>query len=235
MKRVIPLLLSSLLCAPALADDFDIVNPDQGAFDEVSKDLVAALSYKALAPAEATGITGFGIGAFGTYMSTDNKDAWQTLTGQDVSEIGMAGLLAHKGLPFGVDVGAYYAYIPGAEAEVFGGELRYAILEGGIAMPALAVRGSFTKLSGVDDFDVSTYGLDLTASKGFTFLTPYAGVGYVWGSVDPSSDTGLDTADVDDFRFYLGMRISLGLLEFTPEYEHIGSSDAFNLRAGFSF
>ncbi len=234
MKRL--LAASCLLFAgSASADDFDIVNPDQAAFRSVSKDIVDAYSYKSLGPAEATGLTGFGIGAFGTYMSVSDEDAWQTLTGEDVSEIGMVGLALHKGLPFGVDLGAYYGYVPGADANLFGAEVRYAIWEGGVVSPALAVRGSYTTMTGIDDFDFSTYGLDLTASKGFAFLTPYVGIGQIWGQVDPSSSIPLDKEDVNHTRFFAGLRVSMLLFEITPEYEHIGSNDIFNLRLGFSF
>ena len=235
MKKELAAACCLLFAQSAFADDFDIVNPDPGAFKKVSEDLVHAYSYKALAPAEATGLTGFGIGAFGSYMSVD-KDAWETLTGEDISGIGMAGVVAHKGLPFGIDLGAYYGYVPGAEADVFGAEVRYAILEGGVATPALAVRGSYTNVGGVDDVGVDSYGLDVTASKGFAFLTPYAGVGYVWGKVKAKGDAAvLGSENVDDARFFAGLRISMLLFELTPEYERIGSDDVFNLRAGFSF
>lgn len=236
MKKELAAACCLLFAQSAFADDFDIVNPDPGAFKKVSEDLVHAYSYKALAPAEATGLTGFGIGAFGSYMSVD-KDAWETLTGEDISGIGMAGIVAHKGLPFGVDLGAYYGYVPGAEADVFGAEVRYAILEGGVATPALAVRGSYSNVGGVDDIGVNSYGLDVTASKGFAFLTPYAGVGYVWGKVKTKGSVSatLDDEKVDDARLFVGLRISMLLFELTPEYERIGSDDVFNLRAGFSF
>jgi hypothetical protein len=236
MKKELAAACCLLFAQSAFADDFDIVNPDQGAFKKVSENLVHAYSYKALAPAEATGLTGFGIGAFGSYMSVD-KDAWETLTGEDISGIGMAGIVAHKGLPFGVDLGAYYGYVPGAEADVFGAEVRYAILEGGVATPALAVRGSYSNVGGVDDIGVNSYGLDVTASKGFAFLTPYAGVGYVWGKVKTKGSVSatLDDEKVDDARLFVGLRISMLLFELTPEYERIGSDDVFNLRAGFSF
>ena len=44
---------------------------------QMSEDLAAATSYKALGPAEAFGLIGTGIGAFAGYMATDDEDAWQ--------------------------------------------------------------------------------------------------------------------------------------------------------------
>lgn len=233
-------LACSLIAGPAFAgSDFDIDNPLplQSDFRAVSKDLVAAYSYKALGPAEATGITGISIGGYASYASVSNDDAWQRLTGNDVSSLSQVGLIVQKGLPFGIDVGAFYSSIPQASAQLIGAEVRYAILEGGVASPALAVRGAYTQTVGVDDFDFSTYSLDVSISKGFAFITPYAGVGYVWGTTDPSGTVAalLDKEDVDQSRVYVGARLSLLLLGITPEYERIGSRDVFNLRFGFAF
>jgi hypothetical protein len=233
MKRL--LLACCLVAGPAMADDYNIENPDQGAFHDVSKDLVGAFSYHALVPAESTGITGVGVGGFGTYMSTD-ESAWKALTGSSVSEIGMAGIAAHKGLPFGIDVGAFYGWVPTTGAGIYGAELRYAILDGGVATPGISVRGAFTKSTGIDDIDLTTYSLDAAISKGFAFITPYVGAGYVWGKVKANgtfSDV-LNNESPDEARVFAGIRISAGFLEITPEYEHIGSNDVFNLRLGFS-
>ena len=223
-------LLSLAFSAQALAGDFDIETPDQDAFGDVAKDITAALNYKALGPAEPSGLTGFSIGVFGSYVPVENEDAWETLTGDEVGEIGTVGISASKGLPFGVDVGAFYSAVPGTDGNLFGAELRYAVWKGGIASPAVAVRASYTKLSGVDDIDYDSTGLDVSISKGFTLLTPYAGAGMVFGTVDAADEFGLDKEDVDVGRFFAGVRMTLGFLALTPEYEHVGDSDVFSLR-----
>lgn len=233
------LVLSAALTAaatfPARAIEFGIETPDQAAFAAVSEDLLAAYGYKALQPAEATGLTGFAFGAFASYTPVDDEQAWQTLTGEDISELGMVGATAHKGLPLGLDLGAFYATVPGADASLWGAELRWAAWEGGIASPALALRGAYTTATGIDDFDFSTYSIDVTVSKGFAFATPYAGVGYVWGAVDPADDIPLEKEEPGDTRLYAGLRLSTLLFEITPEYERVGDHNAFNLRLGFSF
>lgn len=245
MRRL--LLLGSMLAFAPLAQadsDFDIdcgAGPSacQAAFEGVVTDISAALNYKALGPAEATGLLGFGVGAFVSYVPVQNEQAWRTLTGSDVDAVAMAGISAHKGLPFGIDIGAFYTAVPGTDAKAYGAELRYAILEGGIAEPALAVRGAYTATAGIDDFDYDSYSADVSLSKGFTFVTPYIGAGYVWATATPSGSVagalGLDEVEVDNERFYVGMRITAVLLEITPEYERIGDNNAYNLRLGFSF
>ncbi len=238
------LIVSMLAFAPAVhADsDFDIdcTTACQAAFEGVVTDISAALNYKALGPAEATGLLGFGVGVFANYTPVQNEEAWRALTGSDVDAVAMAGISAHKGLPFGIDLGAFYTTIPSTDAEAYGAEIRYAILEGGIAQPALALRGAYTATAGIDDFDYEAYSADISLSKGFALLTPYLGAGYVWATATPSgSVTGaplnLQEVDVDNERFFVGMRITLAILELTPEYERIGDNNAYNLRLGFSF
>jgi hypothetical protein len=235
MKRLMLASCLAFATVPALADDFGIENPDQGAFHTVSKDLVDAFSYKALGPSEATGLTGFGIGGFATYLAIDDKAAWQSLTGEDVDQIGMAGVNVHKGLPFGIDLGAFYASVPASGGGIFGAEVRYAILEGGPVEPGIAIRGALTRSAGIDDVDLMTYSVDASISKGFLFLTPYIGAGYVFGKVqEKADDVDLDDETPDEGRVFVGLRIAAGFFEITPEYEHIGSNDVFNLRLGFS-
>ncbi len=237
-----PLLLLSVYAVPAHADtDFNIrCNLGcQSAFEGVVEDVAAALNYKALGPAEATGMTGIGVGAFANYTPTRNDADWRTLTGADVDFVGMAGVVATKGLPLGIDVGAFYTAVPETSVKAYGAELRYALLEGGMATPALALRGAFARTSGIRDFDYDAYSLDLSLSKGFAFLTPYIGAGYVWAEADPQGDAaavaGLRKVKVDEQRLFVGLRVSMLLLELTPEYERTGSNSAYNLRLGFSF
>ncbi|MDD3764191.1 MAG: hypothetical protein PHP86_12960 [Nevskiales bacterium] len=212
----------------------------QAAFEGAVEDISAALNYKALAPAEATGLLGIGIGAFMTYTPVENDDAWKQLTGSNVDFVGMAGVSVAKGLPFGIDVGAFYTAVPDTSVKAYGAEIRYAILEGGIAEPALAVRGAYTGTSGIDDFDYEAYSLDVSLSKGFTFLTPYIGAGYVWATATPSGSVteaplNLSEVEVDKSRIYAGLRIAFIPFELTPQYERQGDNSSYSLRFGFSF
>lgn len=247
IMRTLLAALTLLVAAPfahAGDADFDINcggTPDtcRAAFAEVTKDITAALHYKQLAPLEATGITGVGVGAIGSYIPVDKKSAWNELTGTKVDAIGMVGVVANKGLPLGIDVAAFYTAIPGTGASAYGAQVRYALLEGGVATPGIAVSANYTTTSGIDDFDYDAYGIDAGISKGFAFLTPYAGVGYVWAKATPGSSvkaaTGVENEKVDEARFFVGLRMSLAFFEVTPEYERFGDRNVYNLRLGFSF
>lgn len=245
IRRLLSAALLLGLASNAFADDLDIScgsTPDacRQAFHGAAKDIAATLNYKIVAPAEATGLLGFGIAAIGSYVPTEHEGDWKTLTGDKVKQLGMVGAVVNKGLPYGIDLGAFYAVVPTADgAAAYGFQLRYAILEGGVAEPALAVEANYTLSTGIDDFDYSAWGVDAMLSKGFAFLTPYLGVGYVSASADPDKDlkasTGLRDENVDASRVFVGARIALGFLGLTPEYERFGKNNVYNLRLGFSF
>lgn len=234
--RAFAALSLSLLAGAAGASDFDLLpGGSQADFRSVAKDIVSTLDYKALNPAEAGGLTGFSVGAFATYAPVQDKGAWQRLTGEEVDAIGMVGLGATKGLPFDIDIGAYYSQVPSTDAKLYGGEIRWAVLPGGIATPAVALRASYSKLSGEDDLSFDSKAVDVSISKGFAFLTPYAGAGYVWGKVTPGSGLGLSEEEVNQAKFFAGLRVALGFLQLTPEYSRSGDSNAYSLRLSLGF
>lgn len=233
---------TALLCFVAFAasaKDRIEVTPGtaQSDFQSIAEDLVAAIDYKAVVPPEATGIVGFGAGLVFSYVPVDDKGAWSRATagGANIDSLSLVGLGVTKGLPLGIDVGAFYSEIPSTDVSVYGAELRYAIMEGGVASPALALRGSYVKVDGIDSFDLDSTSVDLSLSKGFAAITPYVGVGYVFGAADPNNVGLLKKADVEEAKTYIGARVSLGLLEFTPEIGQIGDNTLYNLRLGFSF
>lgn len=238
MRKLAAILMLSA-AVPAFAEEQVEITPAtlQADFDSIAEDLVAAIDYKAVVPAEATGIAGFGFGLILNYTPVDDEDAWTRATaGQaDISEIGLVGLGVTKGLPLGIDVGVFYSEVPSTDISLFGAELRYAILEGGTASPALALRASYSKVSGIDSFDLESKAIDISVSKGFAFVTPYAGVGQVFGEADPNNIGVLKKAEVEETKLFAGLRLGLGLFEITPEVEQIGDNTMYNLRLGFSF
>jgi hypothetical protein len=234
------LLAVAVLCAagPALAKDIEVTCSGSGcqeAFQSVSEDLLATIHYKAVGPAEATGLVGLGVGVVMTYVPVDAEPQWQQVTGQDFSGLGLVGVQVTKGLPLNLDVGAFYTTVPDTNVDVYGGEVRYAILPGSTVSPAIALRGSYVTVTGIDSFDAETTGLDVSLSKGFGPITPYVGAGYSWGEAEPDPATGLQTAEVEDTTAFIGARISLGLFEFTPEVGQHGDLVTYSARLGFSF
>ena len=147
MKRLIAAVALAMSAGFAQADDLDLIaNLYQTQFDGFSKDLTAAFSCKAGAPAEALGITGFDVGIALSSTKLENTAAWTAAmsSGDTLSTLFVPKLYVQKGLPFDIDVGAYYLSVPGSNIDAWGVELNYAVLSGYVSLPAVAVHGAVT-------------------------------------------------------------------------------------------
>ena len=186
MKRIITsIILGGTVLAASVAGARDIHFSSgliQSQFKELSKEAGAALAYRNAAPAAPLGITGFDIGAEVSFIDIKKEsEYWKAALNNDApSYLYFPSLRVRKGLPFGIDVGARYSYVPDSNVKLYGFEMSKALLEGTAVTPALGVRASYTKLAGVNDLDLQTVALDANISKGFAIITPYAGAGMVW-------------------------------------------------------
>ncbi len=238
MRSLIVVPLSALLAAaPAAAQEIDrLQNLVQAEFRLLSEDLGAALSYHAQIPAEPLGITGFDFGVGVTATRFENAALLQRATSDDAeTTLYVPTLRLHKGLPAGFDVGLTYASVPGSNIRYTGGELRYAIWQGGVASPALAVRGSLTKLSGVDQLAFDTRGVDISISKGFGLLTPYAGIGRVWVESDPRGTAGLRPEKFSLTKAFVGFGVNFAVLNINFQVDKTGEATSSSLKLGWRF
>jgi hypothetical protein len=223
---------AATLCTPAFADDLENVrNLTQAEFAKLSKDFTAAGSYKSVSPAEPLGITGFDIGVEVTSTKMEHGDIWKK-AGADSSTVYIPKVHVHKGLPFGFDVGASLSGVPGSDIRLGGAELKYSFLEGGVAMPAVAVRAAVTRLFGVDELDMNTRSVELLASKGFLNITPYAGVGKVWGTLTPDF-ASLTKETPSASKVFAGVNVNLGLVNLATEFDRTGGNKSISVKLGF--
>lgn len=233
------LLAASLASAVPMAQAADINTLNrltQPQFRLLSEDLGAALSFKPLIPSEPLGITGFDIGVAVT--GTDLKNA-QLLSlaanGESIPTIlPVPTLRAHKGLPLNIDVGVSYMQVPDTNIKMWGGELRWAILEGSTVMPAVALRGGFTTSSGVDQLKVRTTSADISISKGFVMFTPYAGVGQVWVKSTPQGVPTLTEESFTQTKAFVGLNVNLGV-NLAVEADSTGGVISYGLKLGVRF
>jgi hypothetical protein len=231
-----------ILAVPAWAQDIDRIQVlTQQEFRLLSEDLGGALSYRPQIPTAPLGITGFDIGIAITGAKLNNEEIFERATSDDApSTLPIPTLRAHKGLPLGFDIGLMYAQIPGSDIKYYGGELKYAFVSGNVALPAIGLRGSFTKVSGIEQMDFDTRSLDLSISKGFVVATPYAGIGRVWVKSDPKGTTGSGgvTLRKEEFeldKFFIGLGLKLGLFNLNLEGDKTGDVTAFSAKMGLRF
>lgn len=223
----------ALPALPAFADNnFNKLGTlSQSEFNLLAQDFTSVASYKGVTPAAPLGITGFDFGASVGVTQLNNSSLWKK-AGSDFSSIAVPKLHIHKGLPFGIDIGGSLMMVPDSDIKLMGLEARYAILEGTAATPALGVRAAFSKLSGVDQLDVSTKSVELIASKGFVMLTPYVGVGRVWGSVTPNVN-GLKKSSPKANKIFAGLNANFGLVNVAGEVDRTGENDTVSVKLGF--
>ena len=225
-------LAAAVLTAPAFADDLDNVrNLTQSEFSQLAKDFTAAGSYKSVSPAEPLGIIGFDVGAEVSATRLEHSDIWKK-AGGDSATLYLPKLHVHKGLPFGIDIGASLSALPGSGIKLGGAEISYAFLQGGVATPAVAVRAAVTRLFGVDALDMNTRSLELLVSKGFLNITPYAGVGQVWGTLTPNF-ASLTKETPSAGKVFAGVNFNLGVANLATEFDRTGGNKSVSVKLGF--
>lgn len=229
------LALVVLFVSNVRADDLDSLDAlSQAQFQLLAGDLTGVLSYKALQPAEPYGVIGFDVGLEVGATQLESEAVWAQ-AGIDASTIPAARISVTKGLPLGFDIGGFIASAPGTGLRNYGVQLRHALVEGGIATPAIGLRAALTRLEGVDQLAFDTRSLDLSISKGFGPVTPYAGYGRVWAEAAPDAATGLATEDIDATRTFAGVQITFVVLKFVVEAERTGDTTGYSAKLGFGF
>ncbi len=231
---------STTLTSTAQAADIDTLQSlVQSEFRDLSENLGAAVSFKPMIPAEGLGITGFDIG-IGVSTTKINSDAiWKKVASANdfPNYLTIPSLRIHKGLPYDIDLGFTATVVPSSNIKLYGGELRWAVLPGSTLTPAVALRASYTTMTGVEVLGFNTMGLDASVSKGFAFFTPYAGIGTVKISSKPLIDTGgfLNKESFYRTKFFVGTNINMALLNLALEADRTGSVTSYGAKIGLRF
>lgn len=162
-----------------------VIDPSltQTQWNKFARQAGAIISFKSLASAEPLGKLNFTLGIDYSMTPIDQRDpAWiNTFTHPDADcplgdQIQLPTLRARLGVSSRMDVSGYWTTAPGANYGLIGGELKYAFLQESAKVPAAAISTSFTRLTGVPDFNFSVYSVGLLASKRIAMFTPYLGV-----------------------------------------------------------
>jgi hypothetical protein len=249
-KIIVAVLLLLVMAMPAMAKSNITLPPGftQDDFKGLSRDLGLAISYVPLATAEPLGdkLPGIDLGVEATGVQIDTNNLyWQKINTYNQalgnskipSTLPFPKFHVQVGLPIvPIDLGYVYSSVPDTNVKYMGGEIKYAILRGSTATPALALRGAYTKLSGVPDMDISTRSLDLSISKGFAIFTPYAGYGMVWiSSKDTSPTLVLQDENLNESKGFVGFKLT-----FFPLMNMVAEADfakvkSYSLRLNLHF
>lgn len=240
MRRILAAAVLSGLSMASMAGSVDRVDLlTQAQFENLTKDLTAAFAYKAGAPAEPLGVTGFDVGLAVSVTDLQYTSVWDAAVSDGgMSTLTVPKLYVQKGLPFDIDVGAYYFTVADSNLEAWGGEIKYAFMDGNAALPAMAVRAAVTSLFGADQFTLDTRSVDLSISKGILFFTPYAGIGRVW-STNTLEGTGVGggraEVSLTESRNFIGVSFTPGIINMAVERDSVGGIASYNVKLGIAF
>ncbi len=131
----------------------------------------------------------------------------------------------HKGFPFGIDLGFSFLPLDPNLVKVLGFDVKYAIIKGNPALPALAARASYniTKLSSF--INTKCFKIDVLVSKKLVVIDPYAGLGVQFASGQLDITTGLpvnisEKRSKTALHAYVGLPLKLIFLNFTGEFDY---------------
>ena len=234
MKKIV-VAVAVLFAANAVAGDLDQISTlSQSQFLKLSTDLGAAAAYKGVTPATPLGLVGFDVGVEVTQTKIENTSVFRQAGVGDISSLNVTKIHVAKGLPYGFDIGAFVSRVSGVSGSLIGAEARYAILDDGVATPAVGIRLSGSKLTGVSHVSLSTFAIDAMLSKKLTLVTPYIGVGTVRvkSNVDVAS---LREESFNKSRLFVGMNVNFLVTNFAVEAEKMGDNTSLSAKVGFRF
>ncbi len=220
-----------------------VIDPSltQAQWHKFTRQVGAISSFKSLAPAKTLGKMNFNIAIDYASTPVDQHDpAWiNTFTHPDEDcplgdAIKIPTIRASIGVSDNMDIGGYWIDAPDANYGIVGGEFKYAFLPESEKFPAAAVRASASLLTGVPDFNLNIYSVDLVASKKISVLTPYIGFkeSLVIGT-ETTSKVDLDRESLLITQGYAGVAYSIWMLNLAAEY-NVSSVNTFALAVGFN-
>jgi hypothetical protein len=221
-----------------------VIDPSltQAQWHTFTKHVGAISSFKSLASAKTLGRLNFRVGLdYGSTPVDQHDPAWiNTFTHPDADcplgdAVAYPMLRASMGVSDNMDVGGYWTVAPGANYGLLGGEFKYAFLRESENIPAAALRASATILTGVPDFNLNIYSVDVLASKDIAMVTPYVGIrtSLVIG-IETTSKVDLERETIPIAQGYIGVAYAIGMLNLAAEY-NVSSVNTFALAIGVNF
>ncbi len=195
--------------------DRDITNAE---FAKFSRIVAQGIYATPVQPAGSSGLLRFEIGIAANGVAIDNDASyWTKAVGDDFSVGGYVGvprIVVTKGLG-AASVSGSYARLGDSDITTWGGSLDVPIIDGGLVKPTIALRATYSTLTGAEVYEQKVYGVEAFIGKGFGPVTPYGGYGRMRSDATgtiPAAGAfpGLtlhDQSDID--RMTLGLRLNL--------------------------
>lgn len=202
-------------------------------FQLVPQDLSAALSYGSGASPSPLATSGFDIGFEVSATRLTHPQAYRLARDSHPYSLSTPRLHWRKDLPYGFGVGSSYDNLPGSDLSLIGAEASYSLASRKPFLPTLGLRASYSSLAGSDWLQVNTRGVDLSLSKGFSLVTPYAGVGGIWVDSDPDQGSGLARERFYHEKYFMGASFKLRTMNVAVEADRTGDATSYHAKFGW--
>jgi len=232
---VTTLSLATVVCCTANADQHldQLANLIDSQFKSFAESLSSSQSHKVLTR-KNSGATALDFSVDLLATKLEHHSFLEEYTTKDSPDtLYIPRLHLNTGQGDGWNASAFYSSVPQSAIEIYGGEVRYSLLSNERFLPEVRVRGMYSQLTGVDDMLIKSTGLELSFSKGFSGITPYAGFGTT--RVDGEDALDGNTSSLMHNKYFMGLQFDLGLMSFSAETEQAGDTATTRAKMGIHF
>lgn len=204
----------------------------QAEFRLVPQDLSSVPGDRHVALPSPLATSGFDIGFEVSAKRLTHPQAYR-LTTDSPYALPTPRLHLRKDLPHGFEIGSSYGNLPGSDLSLIGAEASYSLVSKKLFMPTFGVRASYSTLRGNDWLQISTRGVDLSLSKGFSLVTPYAGIGSIWVDSDPYDGSGLTHERFHHEKYFVGANFNVRDMNVAVEADRTGDTTSYHAKFGW--
>ncbi|HET9467775.1 MAG TPA: hypothetical protein VFO48_05165 [Vicinamibacterales bacterium] len=225
-------IVATLLPAPASAQQtaFDLrPGLTKAEFAELTSEIGSVLRFRQLGDATPLGKGNGDVSVQVGNRPTDNRSLGRSM-------MAFPRVIARFGASDRVDIGAFGGFEPDANYGMAGFDTKIALFVQGPARPvSLAIRPSVTSLIGPSQLLAANASIDVSISRSFGALSPYAGVATT-GSIayERSANVDLDPAVANGSISYAGLSYAFRALVASAEVEK-GTRVSYAFRLGTRF
>lgn len=213
----------------------------QNEFETFTAELGSVLRFRQLGDSTTLRRGKIDVGVqFANTSVDDSKGACSATSQPPAGQLGRSFSYPQVAARFGVsnrvDIGAWGGYEPGAKYGLVGVDTKIALVRQGPSRPvSVSIRPSFVTLIRPSRVWVGSASVDLSVSRAFGPVSPYAGVAAsTWLAVERLEDGHLDPATADHQLAYAGLSYRWRTLTLSAEVEKATRvSYAFRIGTGF--
>lgn len=203
-------------------------------FNSFAENLSASQSHKSLSNRKSSGAAALNVGFELSKADVEPNSFLEEYTPRENPDtVVIPRLQVNTGFGYGWNAGAFYSSVPDSDIEIYGGELSYSITSNSDYVPAFSVRGTYSQVTGITDMFVTSTGLELSVSKGFSGFTPYAGIGTTY--IDGEYALDGYSNHLRENKYFMGLQFNLGVLSISAETEQSGDEATTKAKMGIRF